>query len=61
MDQALSRIETALSRIEAATHRLGDSDADPELAARHEALRSAVGDALKQLDTLIGSQGKISG
>ncbi|MET0588641.1 MAG: hypothetical protein ABWZ75_08980 [Novosphingobium sp.] len=59
VDQALSRIETALSRIAAVTDRLGDGD--PELAARHEALRGAVGDALKQLDTLIGSHGEISG
>lgn len=59
MDQALSRIETALSRIEAATHRLDDGD--PELAARHEALRGAVGDALRQLDALIGNRGEISG
>jgi 2-methylisocitrate lyase-like PEP mutase family enzyme len=53
VDQALSRIETALSRIEAAADRMGDSDR--ALVARHEALRGAVGDALQQLDALIGS------
>lgn len=59
VDQALSRIETALSRIEAATNRLRDGDAT--LAARHEALRGAVGDALQQLDALIGSHEGTSG
>ena len=59
MDQALSRIEAALSRIAAAADRLGNGD--PDLAARHDALRAAVGDTLKELDTLIGSRGATSG
>jgi hypothetical protein len=59
VDQALSRIEAALSRIEAATDRLGDGD--PELAVRHEALRGAVGNALQELDALIGNREKVSG
>jgi hypothetical protein len=51
-EHALSRIESALARIEAAAARLDAKGGD--LPARHEALRGAVGDALKQLDTLIG-------
>lgn len=53
-EQALARIESALARIEAAAGRLSASEGD--LPARHEALRGAVGDALRELDTLIGGK-----
>lgn len=53
-EPALSRIESALARIEAAAERIGRKD--PDLPARHEALRDAVSDTLQQLDALIGSR-----
>lgn len=55
---ALTRIDAALARIEAAIAR-GPAHTDSEssdLAARHQQLRAAVTDSLRDLDGLIGSQ-----
>ena len=51
---AMTRIDAALARIEAAAPR--PSPADGDLAARHERLRSAASQALRQLDALIAEQ-----
>ncbi len=51
---ALSRIDAALARLEAAASGLKGTD--DGLSARHETLRSAVAQALNQLDTLIAGQ-----
>ncbi|HMO69178.1 MAG TPA: hypothetical protein PKD92_07050 [Novosphingobium sp.] len=50
---ALARIDAALARIEAAAVRPDESAANDALAARHEALRSAVATALGELDAVI--------
>jgi hypothetical protein len=52
-------IELALDRIDAALIRLEDAASrapapDPALAARHETLRAAVSQSLRQLDELLG-------
>jgi len=55
-ENALARIDAALKRIEKA-----GSDARREIhegAARHERLRAAVGETLRDLDLLIGSAGE---
>jgi 2-methylisocitrate lyase-like PEP mutase family enzyme len=52
-EAALARIEAALARIEAAAARRKQAQAD--LAARHDALKSAVAETLGDLDELIGS------
>jgi hypothetical protein len=54
--RALARIEAALARIEAASRRPAvgaDADELANLQARHERLRSVVGESLQQLDQLI--------
>ena len=56
--RATARIEAAARRIEAASGRsTGASDlgGDPELSARYHNLRSEAGEALAELDRLIGS------
>jgi len=57
--QALSRIESALARIEAASARVRANGED--LSARHDALRSVIGDTLQQLDHLIENQSDTAG
>ena len=52
---ALARIDAAIARIEAAILRPRGSAADDALAARHEALRAAVTEALGELDAVIES------
>jgi len=52
------RISQALARIEAAAARIAAADrptagGDPALAARHEALREAVRQTLRDMDDLI--------
>jgi hypothetical protein len=56
VEKALDRIEAALTRIERAAAR--PSQADEALQARHERLRSAVTQSLRQLDELLASQQK---
>jgi hypothetical protein len=54
-ESALARIDAALARIEAVAARpraAGDAT-DSELAAKHDRLRAAVADSLRQLDGLI--------
>ena len=51
VDNALTRMEAALSRIERATQALPAHDS--ALAARHERLRAAVGESLRELDALL--------
>jgi hypothetical protein len=56
--RALSRIEAAAARIErAADQRPPSSDGpgDPELERKYNALRSEAGNALAELDRLIGA------
>ena len=55
---ALTRIDAALARIEAAASRphAPDHANESELAARHERLRAAVAETLRDLDGLIGGQ-----
>jgi hypothetical protein len=56
--RATARIEAAALRIEAAAQRPpGDrgGDGDPELSRKYDALRSEAGEALAELDRLIGS------
>jgi len=57
--RATARIEAAARRIETAAQfpasGAGDPGGDPELAARYQALRSEAGEALAELDRLIGS------
>ena len=57
-ETSLARIEAAIARLEAVASRPpaphGHSDGD--LPARHEALRTAVTEALGQLDGLIARQ-----
>ena len=52
LDHALSRIEQALARIERAAGSQAGTAAAVE--ARHQRLRGAVTDALRQLDDLLG-------
>ena len=54
MDNSLARIEAALARIEAASARPGGGDA--ALRARHDRLREAVGQSLRDLDQLIAGR-----
>ncbi|MGB5724861.1 MAG: hypothetical protein WBM39_10640 [Parasphingorhabdus sp.] len=49
---AIGRIERALSRIESAKSA-AKGDIDPELAARHEALKSEMKQAIHTIDGLI--------
>jgi hypothetical protein len=52
--RATARIEAAARRIETAA-QFPANGGDPELAARYQALRSETGEALAELDRLIGS------
>lgn len=52
IENALERIEAALARIENAAHRPAEVAA--ELEARHDRLKSAVAQSLRQLDELLG-------
>jgi hypothetical protein len=54
IQDAFARIDAALARIETASVR--PPQADGELAARHERLRSAASQTLRQLDALIAEQ-----
>ena len=49
---AIGRIERALSRIETAKSTV-KTDIDPELQARHEALKSEMKQAIRTIDGLI--------
>ena len=51
IENALDRIEAAIARIERAAAR--PAEADEALRARHERLRSAVTQSLRQLDELL--------
>ena len=51
--RATARIEAAARRIEAAAGKA--TGGDPELSAKYQALRSEAGEALAELDRLIGS------
>lgn len=53
--RATARIEAAARRIEAAAQRPASSEGDPELERKYLILRSEAGDALTELDRLIGS------
>ena len=53
--RATARIEAAARRIETAAQYPSGDGGDPELAARYQALRSEAGEALAELDRLIGS------
>ena len=56
--RALARIEAASQRIQAAAARgAGSAPAggDPELQTKYEALRSEAGEALAELDRLLGA------
>lgn len=63
-ENALERIEAAVARIERASaahlERAADrpSQSEQALADRHERLRAAVGQSLRQLDDLIAGQQK---
>ena len=59
-ESALARIEAAIARLEAVASGAppASSHGESELAARHKALRTAVSQALGQLDGLITGQGK---
>ena len=50
---ALARIDAAIARIEAAALRPRESGTNDALAARHEALRTAVAEALDELEAVI--------
>ena len=52
--RATARIEAAARRIETAAP-FASGGGDPELAAKDQALRSEAGEALAELDRLIGS------
>ena len=56
IENALDRIEAAIARIERAAAR--PAEADEALRARHERLRSAVTQSLRQLDELLANQQK---
>ena len=53
--RATARIEAAARRIEAAAGNATGGSGDPELSAKYHALRSEAGEALAELDRLIGS------
>jgi hypothetical protein len=54
--RATARIEAAARRIEAAAgNAKGGDGGDPELSAKYQALQSKAGEALAELDRLIGS------
>ena len=53
-ETALARIDAALARINEATTRVGTHGA--ELARRHDHLRNAVAQTLRELDLLIAEQ-----
>jgi prefoldin subunit 5 len=53
-EKALERIEAALARIENAANR--PAEAANELRDRHERLRTAVTQSLRQLDDLLAGQ-----
>ena len=57
-ESALARIDAAIARLEAVAARPRDSgeDATSELGAKHERLRDAVAQSLRQLDGLIAGQ-----
>ena len=57
-ESALARIDAALARLEAIASRpaAASGTADGELAARHDRLRAAVSQSLRQLDGLIAGQ-----
>ena len=57
-ESALARIDAALARLEAvaARPRASGGAADGDLARRHEYLRTAVAQSLRQLDGLIAEQ-----
>lgn len=52
---AIGRIERALSRIESANSRM-EADVDAALAARHEALKAEMQQAIRTIDGLIERQ-----
>jgi hypothetical protein len=52
---AIARIEAALARLEGLAGRPVAASGDTELAARHDALRTAVAHSLARLDALIES------
>ena len=55
-DQTLVRLDAAISRIEAALDRplpAPPTEVDPALVTRHEDLRRAVAESLRELDGLI--------
>jgi len=51
IDNALSRMEAALARIERAAIQAPADDTD--LVHRHDLLRAAVGESLRELDALL--------
>ena len=53
--RATARIEAAARRIEAAAGNTASSGGDPELSAKYQARRAEAGEALAELDRLIGS------
>ena len=55
IETALARIEAALARIEAASAKVPRAQRDLEL--RHERLRTAVAQSLRQLDDLMAQRG----
>ena len=59
-EMALARIDAAIARLEAVALRgaAAFGHADSDLAARHQALRTAVSLALGQLDGLIAGHGE---
>ena len=62
-ESALARIDAAIARLEAVASRApaASGHADGDLAARHQALRTAVTQALGQLDGLIAGQAGATG
>ena len=52
---AIGRLERALRRLETATST-GKTDVDPALAARHEALKTEMQQAIRTIDGLIERQ-----
>lgn len=57
-ESALARIDAAIARLEAvaARPRAAGESGDSELAAKHDRLRAAVAQSLRQIDGLIGRQ-----
>ena len=61
-DQTLVRLDAAITRIEAALTRpvlRPVAEADQALAARHETLRQAVAESLRDLDGLIAEADQV--